>query len=50
MHSLTAERMEVVRDLDHFAATEVRPGTRPPRRAGPKKRQPKACLVNASRR
>lgn len=25
LHSLTAERLEVVRDLDHFAATEVRP-------------------------
>ena len=32
MHSLTAERLEVVRDLDHFAATEVRPGRR--RRVG----------------
>ena len=24
MHSLTKERLEVVRDLDHFAATEAR--------------------------
>jgi len=24
MHSLTPERLEVVRDLDHFAATEAR--------------------------
>lgn len=24
LHSLTPERLEVIRDLDHFAATEVR--------------------------
>ena len=28
MHSLTAERLEVVRDLDHFAATEARAAAR----------------------
>jgi hypothetical protein len=35
MHSLTPERLEVIRDLDHFAATEARRGAA---------RRPKALL------
>ena len=40
MHSLTSERLEVVRDLDHFAATEVRAR----RRGGPPRRRPRPLL------
>lgn len=44
-HSLTARGLEVVRDLDEFAATEARslsrrtPDTQPPRPAGPRGRR-----------